>query len=210
MIFIFDLDSTLLNKKEFFNSFAPVLGLSLKDFIGSSEQGKKKGKDKYSLLEHINYLRHNGYISGSGKELENKIQKHIKNINNYLFEDTVPLLEYLKNTKNKLILATYGDKKWQKAKVDNLDIKKYFDRIIVTDKDKQEELKDLDNSNEEIYIINDKASETLALQKFFSNKARVFLIKSHRSYDVKHNLPVYSLKEARKIIEYEITKTRNK
>jgi len=101
-----------------------------------------------------------------------------KEINNYLFPETEKTLSYLKNQGHKLILLTLGEPNFQKSKVDNSKIKKYFEKIVYEPKNKAENtlLKDLSMGDEDIIIINDKKEESNEMQKVLGNKSKIFLV----------------------------------
>jgi hypothetical protein len=90
---------------------------------------------------------------------------------------------------NFLILLTFGNKSWHKRKVENLKIKKYFDKIILVDKHKTSALKFLKNKKDKILVVNDKAKETKEVIKAI--RADVFLIKGPYSENVKHKFKIH-------------------
>ncbi|GAI44846.1 unnamed protein product, partial [marine sediment metagenome] len=136
MIIIFDLDYTLFDAKRFRAGIAAIFNLSLKEF-------DKRYHVKYFKSKKINYnfKKNLEILKGEDKDLntgllEKKFRKFLLKINKYLFPEAEEILYHLKQAGHTLILFTFGDKELQKQKVDNLRIKKYFDRIIFTPKEK--------------------------------------------------------------------------
>ena len=52
-------------------------------------------------------------------------------------------------------------------------------------------IKNFVNSGEEVLIINDKASESLAIQKAIGKKAKIFLVNGPHSKNVDHKEKIY-------------------
>lgn len=77
---------------------------------------------------------------------------------NYLYEDTIEFLEYYKD-KYDLILLTYGNNDYQLDKINYSKIKKYFNDIIITQKNKN--LLDIDYNNS--IFIDDNPKELKGL-----------------------------------------------
>jgi hypothetical protein len=119
-------------------------------------------------------------------------------INQFVFSEAEIILKHLHRPDNKIILVTHGDKKWQKEKIKNLKIKKYFDKIIITDKNKSSRLKFLTKKKDKIIIINDNARENEYLLKLLPC-SQAILIKGIHSENIKSK-KVYNLKQAVKIL----------
>ncbi len=199
MIIIFDLDYTLFDTKKFSLGFAQAIGISQNVFISTYKKYFLDKNKSYNYLKHFNYLKKEGKIDYGDKEFKNKINKFLKNASDYLFPEAVSLLDFLKKEKHELILLTYGDLEWQKMKIKNLLIKKYFNKIIITAKDKEKSLNFLKKKKEKIIIINDKIQESLKIRKMLG-RGEIILIKSKYSNIVKHNYKEYNLREVQKIL----------
>jgi len=188
MIIIFDLDYTLLDAKKLKQGLAKALGLTAREFEKSYLEHFKNKKINYNFEKHLQIL---------DKKHTPQIDKFFKNLDQYLFPQSLNILKKLK-TNNKLILLSFGNKNWQKQKINNLNIKKYFDKIILTDKSKAEILKQLQGTKDKILIINDNARETLEMQKTLKN-AKVFLVKGVYANNCEHDLEVKNLAELNNI-----------
>lgn len=181
MTIIFDLDYTLLDTKKFKAGLARTLGLNIDDFKRSYFKNKKIN---YNLNKHLKILNQKETI---------KIKEFLKKLDKYLFPESINVIKKLKKN-NKLILLSFGDKAWQKQKINNLSIKDYFDEIILTDKNKIEALKPFLNTKERILIVNDNAREALEMKKVLKN-CDILLTKGPYSDNIKHNEKIHSLSE---------------
>ena len=201
MIVIFDLDHTLMNSEKFKGQLPKIFGLSKQNFLRSKEKYFIERQDLYSPLKHAELLYDSQEINKKQLTFIKKSLKLLgKDANSYLFSDADLILKNLHREKNYLLLLSHGDCKWQQLKIKGLHIRKYFDRIIITDKKKIAALKFLKNKRDNILIINDNALENKEMIEFLG-QGQTILIKGIHSNDIKHNHKAYSLKQATKIIK---------
>ena len=102
-----------------------------------------------------------------------------------------------------MILMTFGDPEMQLPKINSSRIKKYFEKIVCEEKDKtqNEFIKSVANSNEEVLIINDRADQSIAMQKAIGDHAKIFLVEGPYSSDVPHNEQIHkSINELKSIL----------
>ena len=79
-----------------------------------------------------------GVVKKSQKEeIIQKTNKTLQNIDSMIYEDAYELLGLIKENNYSMILLTYGNYEWQKAKTANLSITKMFDEIIITSENKK-------------------------------------------------------------------------
>ncbi|MDD4272014.1 MAG: HAD family hydrolase [Patescibacteria group bacterium] len=193
---IFDLDYTLLDTTKFKKKLAEI-------FYGRNFQAdyKKYFKNKGLNFSYSQYLkilkRESGVDSQMDKKLALKLKSLMNGLNDYLFPEAEKIIKYFKNAGAELILVTFGDKTWQRQKVKNLSIRKYFNRISFEPENKSLSrlLKSLKNGREEILIINDNAEEAKAMIKILGKKAKVFLLDGPYARNIKHNWPINKLGE---------------
>jgi putative hydrolase of the HAD superfamily len=186
----FDLDNTLFNQELYeFEIFKTIAIQIEKDYGFQYNLYYKALKDLY--LNDIKEATFDKAMIIINKVLPPNWEKYMQNtilliyieyIPNKLklFDKTLEILDYFKEKDKKLILITNGRTKTQNIKIDKLNIRKYFNLILISDaynvpKRKpdifmfQESLKYFNiSSTEMIYIgddnIRDKASEKIGIQ----------------------------------------------
>jgi FMN phosphatase YigB (HAD superfamily) len=196
MIVIFDLDYTLLNTVELKKGLAEIF--INRDFYADYKNYFKDRRVNFDSEIYLKILKKQGAINeGEKKELILKLKKLITRLDDYLFPEAAKVLRRFKAGGNKLILITFGDKKWHKKKIKNLSISRYFNRIILAARDKRENsyLKLLSRSKEEVVVINDNAKETQEMIKIIGRKVKVILLAGPYSKNIKHNWPIRRLSE---------------
>ncbi|MCD4693780.1 HAD family hydrolase [bacterium] len=203
MIAIFDLDYTLLDTNMFKEKLAQAMEISEKDYNSTyTDFFYKKNNIRlpYHPSIHLNYLIKKNKVSLDRKEvIEKNILKVVENINKMLFIDAEKVLQEIKKRGYELILITWGNGEWQKLKIDNLKIKKYFNKIIRVDKSKEKCIDFLENSDDRKIIINDNLKESLKLKEKLKS-SEIFLIKSKHSRNHKNLLEEHSLGDFLKLI----------
>ncbi len=194
MKIIFDLDYTLLDTKKLKVKLAELF--NKENFLADYKKYFKDKNLNFNLTIYLSLLESQGRIDKRrGKDLKLKLRKLKKRLNNYLFTEIETILKRLKAEGDELILLTFGNKKWQAEKVDNLNIKNYFDKISFEDKDKTRSklLKSLKNSRDEVLIVNDNIKEAKEMAEVIGKKARVFLVEGPYANNIEHNWPINKL-----------------
>lgn len=201
MIYVFDLDFTLFNTKKLLSVLPGAMGVSQRIFSLSREKYFPEilFSRQYSGYEHIIYLKKDGYVKDTARARKN-IAALFKTIDQYVYPGADELLKRLKKPENRLILLTFGNIRWQKAKTANIKIRKYFNKIIWTDKRKDLALAFLKKQKEKALIINDNARENLAIKKKLGGRAKVILVKSPHSKNIRHNMKEYGFNDLLRIL----------
>ena len=205
MVLLFDVDHTLVDINKFKKDKSKIFGITPEE---NEAQGNELFKNKglnYHPETHIKFLRGSGLIKTDAQEekIKKDLQNLIKNIDDYLFPGVEETLKYLKQKGYRMILITKGDLSIQKPKVENSIIKEYFDEIIYEENDKSQNgfIKKLAKSGEQVLIINDRAEQSLAMQKALGNKAKIFLVKGPYSQDTDHKEDIHeSVNELKNIL----------
>jgi FMN phosphatase YigB (HAD superfamily) len=188
MIIIFDLDYTLLDTVKLRRALAKILKMSIAKYNATSF---KDGGSKYNFLVHLNKVAQEKQLDK--KKCLKELNHLLANLDSCLFKSSANLVKKLANN-NQLILLTHGNKKWQKMKVDNLKIKKYFNQILITDDCKSKSLLALSKKPNKIFFVNDNAKECVKIKKMYP-KINIVLIKSKYSQNVSHSFKEYNLKK---------------
>jgi FMN phosphatase YigB (HAD superfamily) len=193
MIYIFDLDYTLFDTANFNRSIPKALGIQDDIYNQVYQEYFKNKQVNFNVYKLISLILKKQINAGGDKE---KMRKNIRNLlkeaNKYLFPESENILKQLRKNKHKLILLSFGDLVWQKEKIKNLSIRRFFDRIFITDKIKSKALDFLKNSSTPIFIVNDNARECLEIKRVMP-RAEIILIQGPYSYNIKHNFKVHRL-----------------
>ncbi len=168
-MFIIDLDSTLYKShnlgthcKKVFLSF----GIDSELFESSSHRavhGINGDYFDYSFENHIDLLLQMGCVLPK-EELIEKLNEVFEE--NHVIDDAVFFLESLKKTNKKLILLTAGNKNFQYKKIENAQIQKYFDEIIVVHGEKEKFIEENIQKEGKIFFINDNLKENIKVKEY--------------------------------------------
>ena len=211
---IFDLDYTLFDTTKHKKEIAKIFGLSNSEYLKDYNKYFKNKKINYNIYKHLSYLLKAKKISSSrGKEIRRQIIDLMKRSDNFLFPHAENLVKQLAKEGKELILLSFGDNVLQSQKIKSLSIKKYFKKIIITDKGKEYVVDFLKKSKKAHIIINDNLKESLALKKELSltgSKARIILVKGPYSKNASKNKKVYALKDINKALSFNLDQVRIK
>lgn len=157
---IFDFDDTLFDTKKLKETIFSQLAShgASKAII---EESYKECRADYCLLKHTQVLKK--YDLDIPDSIHNWIS--LFDFEPYLFPEVINDLKKLSED-NYLVLLTKGDENFQKSKIKSSNISKYFKEIHITQKDKEEFLKDKKYPHP-IHFINDKESENEIIKKLF-------------------------------------------
>ena len=161
-----DFDRTIFDCNRFIEDFFELLqnyNISRDDFI--KYQNQFKDINPYIILDAMSKEK------DINKDVYDSIDKLIEQSSDYLFNDTIPFLKYLKNKNYQVIILTRGNLDFQKNKIINSHIDSYYDDIIVTSNHKGEI--DLDYANG--IFIDDREEEIESI--ITKNPKRIIAIK---------------------------------
>lgn len=186
---IFDLDYTLLDTKKFKADLADVLGMTAEEFNKSYKENFSDPKENYSIEKHLKILGQE-----NNELLKKRISNFLKGLDKFLYPESEKIID-LFSKENELFMISYGDKGWQKMKLDNLSIKKYFPdkNIIYADAQKEKFLEGLKEAREKKIIVNDNAREGLAMKKVLGGE--LYLIDGPYTHNTEHKEKIYTLEE---------------
>lgn len=149
MKYYIDFDNTLFNTEKFYND---LLKIVKKYNINRNDIELYYKNNDNRLFNPIIIINNLIKDEKQNKEMQKEIKKFFRDLSIYLYDDTLNFLEVIKKN-NELILLTYGDFDYQSLKVNNAGIKDYFDKIIITNKNKGD--LDLDYKNS-VFIDDNK------------------------------------------------------
>ena len=167
-----DFDGTLFNTDKYTSNFMHIFneyGIDNNIF----DEVKKElfnNENLFNLDSIIDYLIDEYNIDIGVKD---KIYKILDN--SYVSPEVIECLNILLSDGYDLCMLTYGDNSFQNMKIDSSNISRYFNEIIVTDKDKSELNIDYRNS---IFIDNNP----IEIEKFCDSMAKI-VIRIRRNND---------------------------
>jgi len=207
-MYIIDFDDTLFNTQLFKQKRKEAivsLGISPEDYELSYIQGyvTEQGEYCYSNQSHATALAALGHNFDDVYQAL-QVTTISKNLQSYLFDDTIFFLEYLKNKNKKLILLSLGAHSFQQLKSQGSGVLGFFDDIFFVQKKKEEVILEILNKHQydDIWFINDKIEETTTIVEKHKNIKAVIKNKS----DLKeiNGIPIrQSLKEVIDYIEHK-------
>lgn len=161
---IFDLDNTLLDTSKV---VAKLKTISIKHGV------KKTDFDSALLLAYTGYFGLDNYVKdlrdlGYSLGVASKIKKEFKNSNfiGYLKPGVENVLQYFKSNQFFLILLTRGVEDFQKIKIKQTGVKKFFNIIMICDKNNTKSRWVTRNKktllkHEPVWFVNDNLHETI-------------------------------------------------
>lgn len=150
MIYYIDFDNTLFDTERFYSDLLNIINK-----YNINEEDINMYYKNNCLNELFNPIKIINIIIKTNplkKQIMNEIELFLYDLSKYLYNDTISFLEYLNNNNYQVNLLTYGDFDYQNIKISNSYIKEYFNKIIITSKNKFE--LDLDYKNS-IFIDDD-------------------------------------------------------
>ncbi|MFH1049038.1 MAG: hypothetical protein V1732_05245 [Patescibacteria group bacterium] len=207
MKIVLDFDDTIFNTHQMAQEFIKVFernGFSEEEFYNAWKICLKKiGKfDLDTVIDLI--VNSNKSESLIKKKIKEKINLILFNTDKFIYSDFFDFISGFE--KNDLILLSFGEINFQRTKIENSKIASFFVEVMITVKNKVENLKLISkkHKNDKIFFIDDKAEQIDMVKK---NLPQIITFKMERSQgehvDVKSNLTDYIVKnldEARVII----------
>ena len=178
MKIIFDFDHTLFSAKQFYFALKKAffkLGVKEKLFQETFEESKGVGRD-YKPEKQFKLIHKTRPEIKIGK-LKESFEKILKTAPKFLYNDVLGFLKKWSKEAD-FILLSYGEEKFQKLKIENSGIKKYFKRVIITrDIDKSKPFKKLFSENKKIIFVEDNPQ---ALSKTKTSFSQIITVRINR------------------------------
>lgn len=207
MKIIFDFDHTLFATGKSYgflkNEFEKI-GVNNELFSKTFEKSKSKKDNYYRPSVQIKLIK-KAEPEIKISDIKKKFQEMFNNAPRCLYSDVLPFLKKWRAV-YKLYLLSYGEKKFQKQKIEAAKIKKLFRRIIITeDIEKIRPFKKLFKNNEKIIFVEDNPNTLSSVKKKFKNVITVRINRGHGRYCQEPNNKnidylITNLKELEKII----------
>lgn len=201
MNYYLDFDYTLFDTHEFREGLYKILeknGLD-KNYLALTQELKTSGQKLLNIKELFKSLSESRNIPLNN--FFGPLEELYARCDEFVYEDSVEFIKYLKSKKHKLHILTWGEKEFQKEKLQASKLYDYFDEIIYA-----EQLKyTLDIDYENGIFIDDSVRD---LEGLYNKKAKaVYRIKrkngknSDKELNIKEILEFNSLRELQEYLE---------
>jgi len=206
MKIIFDFDHTLFSAKKLFENLKEEFkkaGVSEKLFFETFQ--KSKGNFGYIHRKQFELITKENPELNLIK-LEETFKKVINRADKFLYPDVLPVLINLKK-ENELILLSYGEKEFQREKIDNSKITHYFNKIVVTQEiNKISELRKILKKKENAVFVEDNPRALVEAKKYFPDLVTVRINRNEGKYikepnNEKIDFVIENLDEIKKILK---------
>lgn len=159
MKIVLDFDDTIFNTHFLMHGIAAIFKeaeFTEKEFFEAYQKCKKRvgDFDKKILINFLSELK-----SFDKKKVDEDIDSIISKSSDFVYSD---FFNFVNNfNKKDLILLSFGTTDFQGMKIKNSGIASYFQEVIITQKDKTENLKNVlkKDESEKIFFIDDKAKQ---------------------------------------------------
>jgi len=204
MKIILDFDDTIFNTHQLMREFLEIVkkfNFTEEEFFGAYQECKKivGDFDPKTIIRLLDEIRSFDRIRA-----EQEVSLMLKDLRDFIYPD---FFNFANNFHKKdLILLSFGTTGTQKIKIDNSKIAKFFEEIIITSRDKAEDVKPIFEKykKEKIFFIDDK---TVQVDNIKSKFPEIITMKIKRPQGVDittdSRLTDYTIKnldEAKKII----------
>lgn len=200
-IFI-DFDDAIFYTKSFKEGLIGVFkknGVSEKDFSRTYKElpgTVKNGLSKYDPYKQIKFLEKE--LGINGEKIKSDLDKFLKNCKKYVFKDIEPFLK--KIDKKNLYLITFGHTGFQDKKINGCDLKKYFKKVVVTDKIKSGVISRFASNGDVFAFVDDRIEQIDAVKKKFKRCITFFIKRREGRYkDKKTKYVDYEIKNFKEI-----------
>ncbi len=192
-----DFDRTLFDCDKFLEDMYTLINKYNIDrllFKECQNQCRRKGFNPHTILNLVKEKY------DFNDELFHEINMLIGNTSAYLFPDSIPFLEYLKSINYEIIILTKGNSDYQREKIFNAHLDRYYNKLIVTMKHKGKLNLDYENS----VFIDDNPIE---IQSIMDKKPKMMIRmqRDNSKYsDISLNMDILTIKSLNEIVENKI------
>ncbi|MGW8184770.1 MAG: hypothetical protein ACWGHO_01495 [Candidatus Moraniibacteriota bacterium] len=203
MLIFLDFDDVLFNTRKFKDDYFDLFkkrGVT-KDVFEKFyyDPLDKRNTKSYSPVGHIRRVCRQSQLNYS--EFEEDVMRFTQNTDRYVFNDTIKFLENF--SKKELCLISFSKTNFQKSKIFNSGITKYFNQIEIVDELKGKAIKKIiklkaSNISERIYFIDDRVEHLTDAKIKNPNIITIFLLRKEGRHRDRRN----------KFCDYKVTSTR--
>ena len=203
MLIFLDFDDVLFNTRKFKDDYFDLFkkrGVT-KDVFEKFyyDPLDKRNTKSYSPIGHIKRVCRQAQLNYS--EFEEDVMQFTRNTDRYVFNDTIKFLENF--SKKELCLISFSKTNFQKSKIFNSGITKYFNQIEIVDELKGKAIKKIiklksSDISERIYFIDDRVEHLTDAKIKNPNIITIFLLRKEGRHRDRRN----------KFCDYKVTSTR--
>jgi FMN phosphatase YigB (HAD superfamily) len=205
---IFDFDYTLFSAKKLFKYLKEEFKkIGISDELFSETFQKSKDNLGYNPKKQFGLItKENPKVNL--KILEAAYKKVISQANQFLYPDVLPVLRNLEK-ENELIILSYGEKEFQREKIENSKITQYFNKIIVTQEiNKISEIRKVLEEEKNIIFVEDNPKTLVEAKKIFPNILTIRINRGEGKYtkepdNEKIDFVIENLEGLKKIINHK-------
>jgi hypothetical protein len=167
MIYIVDLDYTLLDTKAFKQAMQKGVGkfgitTELFDQTYKQTIDGRQGQYDYDAVRHASYMSKESGVEP--QDLQAALVNCLERVDDFLYPDSIEFLKWLRGLGGTALL-TWGNPQWQKKKVERSKIHKLFDNYVYSKGDKSAVELSFSDSETDWVFINDNPKEILEIKK---------------------------------------------
>lgn len=207
---IFDFDHTLFSAKKLYFALKETfrkIGVDENLFQETFQKSKGKGRDYNPAKQFKLIVKKKPEISI--EKLKREFKEILNQSPKFLYPDTIWFLKRWYNKAN-LISLSYGEEEFQKLKIRESEIKKYFKKVIITkDIEKSKPFRKVPPLEKErdkkIIFVEDNPTALVKIKKTFKNVITVRINRGEGKYTKEPNNPqidfsIKNLKELDRIL----------
>lgn len=178
MQLILDFDYTLFDTAALKQAMIHALqqfGVTAEQFFVAEKHVKQKN-GMYELQTHLSMLVEEAQHEAAMQSIQHLLQ----NTAQFLYPDVMPFLK--RHAEHQLILLSFGNPDWQRAKIEHTGFLEVFHDILLTDQPKTEALRGTVVSQKTV-LINDRGSEIDAIKQSHPELFAIWLRRPGTPYE---------------------------
>jgi len=214
MKIFFDFDDCLFDTKAFLNGLQDIFEVSgvpqelFRESYGEIRNGFLVSGLCYSIEAHIEKLRPRS--SFDKNVLYKNMETYLTDTSKFLFPDVKNFFALMKKSGYQMFILSFGNERFQSAKIAGTGITLYIEKSIITDTDKAAALqKEIDADDKNIWFFDDRVYFIENVKQAFPNVGTVCVRRKQGRYDEEPNklcdFVVKDLNEAKNIVSENTT-----
>lgn len=181
---LFDTRSFKTNFQKIFLQFGITADIFAENYYNYLPNKKNSSIRTYNLEKHLEMIRRS--IVFDKLKLKNNIQAFLKDVRKYVFSDVKPFFQ--KFSRKELILISHGDRNFQRKKIKNTQLEKYFLAIRISNGQKSREIFPLiKKMKEKKFFLDDRVHYLEEVKKCFPEITTILIQRPEGRYQDQKN-----------------------